>query len=424
MLRIDDADIEDKDLARELAEANRLLEAIGLGPLGIEAEEYDLEPDSRPALTASSPLWIHIPRGDSIRIEAQHALSFIADGNGTWDTERGELRARTSTYFYVRAEAPGVAEELLNGAPELDAWEDFFDATIEVDGEEFTASLVIGPTPVALAVTIARQYDKHAPPWLPGEAYVWIEHDKRASGDLVAAIRDAFLFELSATVGVDLVPSGRPYFVYDGGDATPFEEIVGRGETLRPLLVGPGLPEAQSLFVQANATHHPVHRILGYAKVLEHVGVTVTKLEGYEQLRVKLASPHALQPDARYLGELKALIERQREWNEDKRAMDLTIRRCCDAYELKRHAPACCVALQKLPDDASEKVRADALSDFADRLTATRNFLSHAKANYIARGNECPPGEYEPFAQIVRAAAISAIRWYAASDPTLRASRQ
>lgn len=100
--------------------------------------------------------------------------------------------------------------------------------------------------------------------------------------------------------------------------------------------------------------------------------------------------------------------------------MQLAIRDACVADELRRVAPACCGALRRLGTKLVEKDVAAALDDFADRVTATRNAVAHAKANYQSTGFEVPERERADFVVACRLAAEQAIRWFARSDPALR----
>jgi hypothetical protein len=160
--------------------------------------------------------------------------------------------------------------------------------------------------------------------------------------------------------------------------------------------------------------------ILGCSKVFEYVAATAARMANFEQLRRKLLLPEALHPDAEYLAQLIVLVESQAEWRDDRKAIERTVLASCDAVALRRSAPPFCEKLKLLKDDAKDAEKEAALVDFAERLSDTRNQLSHAKPNYKTRGKECTPEQLAPFSLLVQAAADQAVRWFSTTDPSLR----
>jgi hypothetical protein len=55
------------------------------------------------------------------------------------------------------------------------------------------------------------------------------------------------------------------------------------------------------------------------------------------------------------------------------------------------------------------KIQTSSLNRFSDVLSATRNLIAHAKANYTLTGDECPSDQYEAFAVSAKLAAEQAI---------------
>jgi hypothetical protein len=191
---------------------------------------------------------------------------------------------------------------------------------------------------------------------------------------------------------------------------------------VRPLLVGHGLEDVLALFNEACGLElHPDHLLLGFVRVIEHVSVTVIRLHAYQQMRTRLLSERALDPDAAFIEDLQRLMEALERKRSDKEAIKETIRTCCDVVELARNAPPFLTALKGLSSSSSTQVREQAANTLAHALYATRNAVAHAKANYVPTGQECPEEELDQFAEIARLAAAQAIRWLGTVDPRYRA---
>ena len=147
---------------------------------------------------------------------------------------------------------------------------------------------------------------------------------------------------------------------------------------------------------------------------------TVVREKQYEDLRKRLLSREALNPNADYLDGLLRLVEENRVLKRDAEALKLSIERCCDSVPMASHAPKYLSRLGAVSAQSSSEDRKSALSDLADALTATRNQLAHAKANYRSTGKECPPEQIDSLVACAKLAAEQCIRWYAARSPELR----
>ena len=341
---------------------------------------------------------------------------FLAVGGAEWD--EWALVAPNDAFVPVEAVHHGAAVLVAEESDEhAQALESRFQISASHEGVDYTVSLVIGASPVALAVLTSGEYDKYHPPFVTDETFVWLTRSEAVTTEWLEDVVAAFLFELATTTGLVFRRYKRTGPWYGPEESEGDEEWT---ERFRPLVFGPGTRELLNLFNSAAAASEADHRIAGYTKVIEFVAATVVRVASFDALRVKLASRSALQPDARFLSELKRLVESQKDWVEDKRSIELAIQTCCDAGELQREAPPFCKGLHGLPDSSTDKQRREALADFAGRLTATRNALAHAKPNYRPRGVECAPEDYGELAQLAARAAEFAVRWYATSDPAMR----
>jgi len=194
------------------------------------------------------------------------------------------------------------------------------------------------------------------------------------------------------------------------------------GMRLRRLLVGSGLDEVLALFNDAcGLERHPDHLLLGFVRVIEHVSVTAVRLHAYQQVRARLLSERALDPDAAFIDELQRLVEALERKRSDKEAIKETVRTCCDVVELAKEAPPFLTGLKGLSSSSSTQAKEQAANTIAHALYATRNAVAHAKANYAPTGQECPMEELDQFAELARRAAAQAIRWLGTVDSRYRA---
>lgn len=56
----------------------------------------------------------------------------------------------------------------------------------------------------------------------------------------------------------------------------------------------------------------------------------------------------------------------------------------------------------------------------ADRISYTRNFIAHAKANYTLKGNECPNEQKSEFVEMLKILSIQVVRWFSLTNDAIR----
>lgn len=285
------------------------------------------------------------------------------------------------------------------------------------DRRGLSARLVTGPSIFHVLVAKSGNWDKYYPPFIEGQWFVEVSFEPVITPQEVREYRDAYMFELSASADIELVTSHRLEW-FDDFDSDGHQVLP---RVLRPLLSGRGVPEVITLYNKAVKSGDEDVEILYLTQVLEWVAETVGQMKAYQEIRSKLISPRALAPDATFVRELRDLVAAQREFSKDRELLKNAVLRCCDAGELRLHAPPCTEALINLADSASEKEKLAALEEFALTLYATRNEIAHAKANYAVTGRECPADERTKLATCARVAAQQAIRWYASLPEEQRA---
>lgn len=286
---------------------------------------------------------------------------------------------------------------------------------------DISVGLTFGFTAFAVALAAEGYYDKYNPPYRDGDMFVDVRFPAGCNISVVDEVVRAYIYELSEDLEFDLVeaPIGT---VEDGPD--PDEERVSlelEQSRRRPLKQGKGIVDLLAIY-QAAIAHgdDAEYAFVNYAKVLEFVSATAIKLKGNALIRQKLMSPAALDPTATYIAELIGTVESLRAFKKDAEALKLTIETCCDPLELASVAPDHLSVLKKLESSSTTAERERALATLSATITATRNQLSHAKANYQLTGDEYPLGELDLFIPCIRIAAQQAVRWYSQTDPALR----
>ncbi|HMN45887.1 MAG TPA: hypothetical protein PKE27_15015 [Povalibacter sp.] len=305
-------------------------------------------------------------------------------------TERGELGAATI------AELPGVSVRVgLRGA---------------------------SPHYGAAVVLKDNFYDKYHPPLMPDDIFIEAIHPQGADQDAAMAIIQSYLFELETSLGLEYFEAPRPSEEAEYPEDEEIDALAARAAGLRPLLVGHGM---HVLLQEFNRGHGAMNRdatLLSYVKCIEYVSATVVREKQYEDLRKRLLSRDALNPNADYLDGLLTLFEENRVLTRDAEALKLSVERCCDVLPMASHAPRYLRLLAAVTPKSSADDRRNALSELAAALSASRNQLAHAKANYKITGKECPPDQVDRLVACAKIAAEQCIRWYASRSPELRRS--
>ena len=279
-------------------------------------------------------------------------------------------------------------------------------------GQNFRVCLVTGFTPFALHLVESELGHEYFPPVdNSSEAFIEVTCSNSFGEEDALLLTHAYLFELSATTRAEFAIEPRQEV-----DEDPFGEYADEltlPNRLRPLCVGKGMTELLSIYNRGVGTSDDELRILCFAKVVEYVAQSVIRRQASEVIRGKLMSDRALSPDAGFISELEALIEQQRVFKKDKEAIKLAISHCCNATELSKLCPRFLKEFSS-PELATDlKIQTSSLNRFSDVLSATRNLIAHAKANYTLTGDECPSDQYEAFAVSAKLAAEQAIRWFA-----------
>jgi hypothetical protein len=280
-------------------------------------------------------------------------------------------------------------------------------------------SLVQGFSIFGVKTAFDNQYTEDFPPVLESDLFVEIRFEKEIHISLEENIFEAYLFELSGSLGINLEISPRP--IYDGDWIHDHADDIIQNPRLRPLLLGKGTTELYKLYNKAISSQDPDIQILYFTKVIEYVSQTVIRMQFNEAIRSKLLSSRALQPDADFINELEYIMEEQRNKKRDREAICQTIITCCEFGELiKILPPYLKKEFKRTSFDSSLEDKKKALEMLGNSLYSTRNKIAHAKANYTPTGKECPLEQLSEFSKCLQVVAQQVIRWYSLSSEDIR----
>lgn len=410
------------ELEGELRKALGTLEKVtqlGAGDLSeelVDPDSEDFTSDDIPdySISEETVVPISLPRcGDSWPITYRQLIAWFSELEGSellnnvecWTNRRCILRVGGNSVEFLRL----VRELEQYQAPDSEAAIYF---SVEAEGRSFECVVRSGLTLFGVLVVAQGSYEKFFPPVLEDDIFIEILFTPGTEREVVRNIARALLFEISASIGIDLQPAPRPelHLEEEDDEDEPVSPLpLGR---LRPLMAGKGLPELLRLYSDATAVSDPGLQVVMYTKVIEFVAQTVVRTNTTEIIRKKLLTSRGLDPDAAFIQELQESFEALRAFRQDREAIRAAIEVACDVDSLVDSAPPFLKDLKKLRRESSEEERLRALTTFAVALVDTRNSIVHAKPNYRSTGNECPVSQLYDFAALAKRSAQQAIRWF------------
>lgn len=415
---------ESKEFQKNLVDAISALEKRGQREV-IELEDFidptaaDFDPNDYGEMTIglSSEMSFSLPRTEfSKTMTYEEFIGVVRDIEKLELCDHVECWTKTSLLLrveFLAADDPGGFFHLLNDSGKA------FNIETRYGSETYCCCVVSGITPFGIAVAMEGNYEKYFPPATYEDLFVEIKGSEFSMPDSMRAAAEAYLFELSATGRVTLQPSPRPDISDDDesdlGNAKQYLQ-----PKLRPLLFGKGMHEITSLYNTGARSVDPAIQILFYVKVLEFISVTVIRQKLNDVIRAKLVSSRALKPDADFIRELELAYDENRRLRTDREALKLTVQECCDPIELKLYATPFLNKLRSLSLDARPVEREEALREFGEVLSSTRNMIAHSKPSYTPTEAECPKDQLEKFAVCARIAAEQTIRWYHSRHEDMR----
>lgn len=295
-----------------------------------------------------------------------------------------------------------------------------------IDGNKVTCSIISGVTIFGIVTNFNQNYSSIYPSVFDTDKFIEIYfHNNQLTNTQIDTIFNAFLFELSATLGINVQVDYRYDISQNVNECDGWEYPPSR---IRPLIYGEGIDELLELFNDANRhTENYNYSIIQYTKIIEYVSQTVINEDITEKAMKKLSSSKSLQPDANFIKELENLfVDNKDTYSKDKNAIKITLEKCCDFDEVFDLAPKYLKKVDSYKNNITnpkfniEDGRKKAFEELCEAVSNTRNALSHAKANYTTKGNECPDKYKEEYMRMIRLIAIQVIRWYSNLSETNR----
>ncbi len=410
-------ELKDK-LAKSMTTFRNILEDVDIEFYPIDDSDFDPASHEDEIVTEATLMTLYIPRSGNIELEVKEFLGLCEELPTAKIIEDVEYRSLNRSIIRIEPTNDKAMEYLYHttGDGAVPSVELSFDLG---ESRFINLSLVSGFSYFALLVVKNGDYDKYNPPYLSEELFVQALYPKKTAQATIDHAINAYLFELSTSLGLDFSKSPRPA-EFESNDEALFEKIA--KTNLRPLIHDTALKDLLELYNRAIALSHDEElEIFLFVRVLEYVSATVVRMSANEDIRKRLLSPKALRPDARFISDLIGLVDSHRVNRKDAEALRLTVEVCCDAVELAKLAPEYIGALKQITEDSTILDKKKALSRLAACFSATRNQFAHAKANYERTGDECPLSQRVQLANCARLAAQQAIRWFGTSDADLRA---
>lgn len=288
----------------------------------------------------------------------------------------------------------------------------------KIDGNKVKCSIINGATLFGLITYLNNNYTSLHPPVLYNDKFVEIYFIEGSLSNIqIDSIYNAFLFELSASLNINLQVDKRAS-INNSDDI--FDRMEFPSSRIRPLIYGQGIDEVIKLFNDASRhSGNYNYSIIQYTKVIEYISQTVIKEDLTKKALQKLNSNQALRPDANYIQELEQLfVNNKTMYESDKNAIKATIEVCCNMDEIFEFAPEYLKkvksykAQKKNPKANLDDLKKQAIDEICQAVSDTRNSLSHAKANYTAKGCECPESEKFNYLIMLKYITIQVIRWF------------
>ena len=298
-----------------------------------------------------------------------------------------------------------------------------FEQKLNFDGNTIAIGIINGFSPFSLIVAKNGDYEDFLPPFHEEDYFIEITFENALKNNIIDSLIEAYLFELNSSLNLTFKQHIRP--IPDGGwdyeDAHENATELEKNARLRPLINGKGIKEACHLFNKAiSIEDNEELRLFSLVKAIEYIAPTVVKKKTNEQIRQRLLSSDALNPDAEFIADLIKLIENNRESRKDAAALKLTILEACDPNPLAKVAPKFLNKIHLKNDFIKDADRKSALEELSNCITATRNKIAHAKSNFQPTGKECPDEQLSSFVECLRLVAIQIIQWFATCPEELR----
>lgn len=397
-----------KDLELKVNEAIEYCESNGLKDL---IEEFFVLIDENDTITKETEVILLFDKynDDGFEISLEEFLDVI---------EEIKQAKMIDDYKYISPKKILIRVEVVN-KEKLDAIYRELGEICFVESEyinkKIEVQLVEAPINFEILLFKIGHYNKYLLPYYREELMIQITSEENIleniEEDILENILEAFIFEVSSTFNIGLKISGKgldDFEQYDYENIKKYEET-----SMRPLLTNGNIKELLKIFNSVNEIINPEISIIYYTKVIEYVAQSVVKKEMLNNILNKLESSETMSPTANYVLELEELFKIHNNNMKDNKAIELTIKTCCNIDELVKNCPEYLQKLKNITFKSSFEEKNKAMAELSKAISDTRNELAHAKTNYRKKGGECPKNQMEIFSKCLKLVATQVIRWFA-----------
>jgi hypothetical protein len=279
---------------------------------------------------------------------------------------------------------------------------------------------------------------EYLPAYNPYDSFICITSGSKLTIEYAEELADSFLFELNSTLGLQFTRKIRPQMQIIEGeniykDCNNYEEYLAKkGEIentniqkynseryqLLPIICGRGLHEIIKIYNRSIEIWDTDYTILSYARIIEYVSPTIARQELIDTVLAHLALRDM---EENFNADFVLLLgEKYKKYDtmKDKDLCRVAIS-IVDFNYITDYAPE---YMKRWADWNKPQKRKEIVVRIADSITATRNEIAHAKANYQRCGLECPVKYKDDFAAMMKKIAEFFIRWYSLQPENSRVS--
>lgn len=295
---------------------------------------------------------------------------------------------------------------------------------------DYAASLcILTNTVTVYNLLLEKLHDtsEYLPAFDPYDSFIYITSDRKLTTEYAEALADSFLFSLNSTLGLQFTRKIRPQLeVIEGDniykDCDSYEDYLAKKSDIEkdkikeynskdyqllPIVHGRGLHEVIKIFNKAIEVNNIDYKILNYARVIEYISPTVARKELIDNVLAELSLKDSKKINADFvllLGENYKKFDTMKDKDLCRTAISVL-----NFNWIAKFAPK---YIKQWGDWNNPNKQKEVVIRIADSITATRNEIAHAKANYHQCGLECPEKYKDEFAAMLQKIAELLIQWY------------
>jgi hypothetical protein len=260
---------------------------------------------------------------------------------------------------------------------------------------------------------------EYFPAFNPYESFICITSDSSLTAKYAEELADSFLFELNSTFGMQFTRKIRPQMEIIEKQSqienANIQKYNLNDYQMLPIVTGRGIHEVIKIYNKAIETEDVSYKILNYARVIEYVSPTIARQELIGNVLAELSLKDSQNINADFvllLGENYRKYDMMKDKELCRAAISVVDYKC-----IADNVPE---YIKRWADWDDPQKRKEVVIRIADSITATRNEIAHAKANYQQCGLECPPKYQDEFAVMMQKIAEFLFRWYSQQPEKLR----